>query len=173
MLLWLIGVACSGDVPAATPSVAASGPVTPPIDAPVPAKAPSSCDGGDVLFQCAVNGGKELLVCGKDGPSPWLSYRFGKPDAPDLVFPVAREGSASAFAWAEVTTVQAMGNLLRFQNADVTYEIVEMIGAGGPNGEANNFAGVYVKKGEELLATVTCASPAVSRWDVIRAAASH
>lgn len=141
-----------------------------PAAPPAPAKpaAPTACAGGEVWFQCGVKGGKEVVVCGATGELFWLSYVYGKPGAPELVFPAAREGSIHLFTWEAITTLQAQGDLLRFQNNDVTYEIVEMVGAGGPNGAANNFSGIYVKQGEKTLATIGCTQEPTAKWDEIK-----
>lgn len=140
----------------------ASAPVAAPAAAPPP-KA-GSCDGGELLFSCPVKGGKEIRVCGATGEAIWLTYTFGKPGVPELVFPTSRVDSVPKFMVEERSFVQSMGYVLSFTNGKVTYEVTEMMGAGGPGGETNNFAGVTVLEGEKQLAQVACTSPPTSNW---------
>jgi hypothetical protein len=126
----------------------------------------ATCAVAEVLFECPVKGGKVLQVCGEEGETPWMQYVFGKPGAPDLVYPAARMGSVSWFTYEERTFAQSMGQALVFTNNGVRYELVEMIGGGaGPMAESNNFAGVYVHKDDKLLATVGCTTPPKSNWE--------
>lgn len=131
----------------------------------VPAAATDGCAGAETLFACPVKGGKEIRVCGALGSPIWVGYTYGKPGAPDLKFPKAREGSPFSFRHEERTTVQSMGNVLSFDNEGVTYEVTEMMGSGGgADAESNNFAGVYVLQGTKQLAKVACTAPPVSNW---------
>ncbi len=130
-----------------------------------PAVAVGTCGSADTLFACPVKGGKEIRVCGATGDPIWIGYTFGKPGAPELSFPKQREGSVPLFLHTTRTLAQATGDVLSFENGGVTYEVTEMMGAGGgADAESNNFAGVYVTQGGKLLAKVACTAPPTSNW---------
>ncbi len=150
----------------------ASGEPTPPAD-PAPAASAASGDVcGDpstVLFSCPVQGGKIVTVCGSNEDDPWLRYRFGPPGAPELVFPDAQEGSFMAFKLETRTFARAMGEVLSFEREGHTYEITEMVGGGGPDGEMNNFAGVTVHVAGAQIAALACTEPPTTRWPALHA----
>ena len=129
-----------------------------------PPAAPPCADASTHLFVCTTAAKKQIVVCGQSLPSPWIQYQFGPASAPELVFPASRAGSPAAFTVAETTTAMASGYAVSFTNDGVTYTVSELAGAGGPNGAANNVAGVTVEKDGKTLATVACAGSATARW---------
>lgn len=149
--LWLVaGASFAAEPTTAGPAVAA---------------AAGTCGSADTLFACPVKGGKEIRVCGALGEPIWIGYTFGKPGAPELSFPKERQGSVPSFRHEVRTLVQATGDVLSFDNGGVTYEVTEMMGAGGgADAASNNFAGVYVTQGTKLLAKVACTAPPTSNW---------
>ena len=128
------------------------------------------CSPGEVLFQCPV-GDRELAVCGGATPAPWIQYHYGPPGAPDLRFPADREGSVALFAHQERHHVRSMGDALVFENEGWRYEVLEMIGGGGIPDEAelNNFRGVMVFHGDELVSTLACSEEPTSDWSGLAA----
>jgi hypothetical protein len=172
-----LAVACGGasTQPAATPAPPAEAP--PAVPAAAPAAAPAGwtevCGAGaDRVFACSTAKGKEVVVCVGTAADPWVRYRFGPADAPELVFPAERDTSLAQFKHEERAYVSSAGNVLSFDNDGVTYEITEMAGAGGPDGEANNFAGVYVIRGGETIGTVPCAAAPTTDWTRLAAVLS-
>ncbi len=117
-------------------------------------------------FNCAV-GAKVLSVCEME---TGLSYRFGPIGAVEKQYPP--QNTASAFEYTAITTPSAMGHILEFTTDGHTYQVTEMSGAGGPDGEANNFVGVIVFKGTDHLANIACSGEAQSNWEAIERMAS-
>jgi hypothetical protein len=166
-------LACTGgDAPVATPeplidpagTVPANAPTDPVPDAdPVAGSAEGAaagdpvatlCGSEPVIFGCPRQNGKALAVCGGAGK---LQYRFGPPAAPEFVFPADPAQASSLMTLKSVSYAQSMGTVLSFQNGEVRYEVTSMIGGGGgPDAASNNFQGVYLYKGEQLVDTVNC-----------------
>ena len=166
LLLLLSTLACVATSPPEPDSPPPPAVSVPPAAEPV-AKV-GHCD--EVLFQCPV-GEKWLAVCGSASPTPWIQYLYGTPDAPELTFPATREGSVARFDHEERTHVRSMGNALVFENEGWRYEVMEMIGGGGIPDEAamNNFTGVMLYNGDELVSSLACTGDATSDWEAIAA----
>lgn len=156
MLLSLL-LACAAEAPVPTAAPAAPAPAA-------PAPAEVCADPATVYFQCPTRDGQSITVCANREEPRWVRYRYGTAAKAELVFPEQEAGSADRFVSEERTYVSSSGNVLRFENGGYTYEVTEMAGAGGANGEENNFAGVRVLKGEEQVSAIPCSAPPVSRW---------
>lgn len=144
--------------PAPVPAAPDSAAPDPAATSPAPlasAEKPGHCaQGQHVWFQCAVGQGRAVSLCG-DGAPTWLQYHFGPPGAPALTVPAAPAG-LERFGWASQAWVQAQADAVRFENEGVTYLLVDKRGAGGPDGEANNFQGVVVRKGDQEVQRFPC-----------------
>jgi len=132
-------------------------------DPAAPAAVPCA-DAATHFFSCKTKAGKQVLVCAGTEPDRWVHYQYGPAGKPELVYPAERAGSHAKFKVEERTTPMASGYVLSFTNEGVTYEVSEMAGAGGPNGDANNFAGITIIEKGATIATVACDGPATSRW---------
>jgi len=140
--------------------------VPPPDQWPLAGSGIGHCTGGEVAyFSCATSATKVLSLCGGSGS---LQYRFGPVGAPELAHPA--NSAASAFTVGTKSYPQFQAETASVANGDVTYEIHEASGAGGPNAETNNFVGVYVFEGEELLASVSCSGDVTSDWAALQSA---
>jgi hypothetical protein len=104
-------------------------------------------------FSCPVKGGKVLSLCG-DGAGSWLQYVYGPVGAPELVWPETPNG-LEGFAVSEHAFLRSMLTSVRFDREAHTYLIVDQIGS-GIDGEAHNFNGVVVRKGDTEIARVAC-----------------
>lgn len=175
-LIVAILTACGGDTPpttepaAAAPAVAPAG-AAPSADTPstaaqtdAPVIGAPCADPATHLFSCTTKAKKSIIICGQASPERWLQYQYGPLEKPELTYPKARAGSTEAFTSEARTFVSAQGNVVSFTNEGVTYEITEMAGAGGPDGDLNNFAGVVVLERGEQIATVACAGAVKSDW---------
>lgn len=127
---------------------------TPPAPLASPTQPGHCAEGQHVWFQCAVGQGRAVSLCGDAAPT-WLQYHFGPPGAPALSVPAVPAG-LKAFGWAGHAWVQAQADAVRFDNEGTTYLLVDKRGAGGPDGEANNFQGVVVRKGGQELQRFPC-----------------
>lgn len=137
--------------------------VTEPGRGPAPAHCKES-----TRFSCTVAGDKVLAVCEEEGS---LVYRYGPLGAIEKEYPA--EGGTASWRYEEPTTVSARGNALSFDGERHSFQVVEMAGAGGPNAEANNFSGVVVSKGGDVVSTIPCVGPVESDWARIAALAGH
>jgi hypothetical protein len=175
LFLAALPVLACGDVQVATPEPTAA--VAPPAPGdPAPAATPAAaaaptgwnetCNAGsDRAFYCTTEKGKEVVVCVGTKQDPWIRYRFGPMGgAPELVFPDDQARSTDQFSLQERTYVQSAGTVLRFENAGVAYEITEMAGAGGRDGETNNFTGVYLLRDDKTIGTVKCYADLQTDW---------
>jgi hypothetical protein len=166
-LLWTIGCGSPpADAPAPTPLETPAPAEPAPVDRPAATatQAGSHCGLSEaVVFSCATGDGKVLSVC--SGPAPGrLQYRFGPPGAPELVFPPS--GHAAEFSAGTVQHIRAEGNVLRFDNAGVQYEVTSLVGGGGfseAEAAANNFTGVYVTTAAGKVWPIPCVGPAADR----------
>lgn len=129
-----------------------------PVTADVEEAAPQHCADA-TRFSCAVAGGKTLALCEEEGS---LVYRFGAIGSIEKEYP--GEGVSPSWKYEEPTTVSASGNSVSFAGESHSFEVVEMAGAGGANAEANNFVGVIVSKGDEVVSTISCVGPVESDW---------
>ena len=120
-----------------------------------------------VFFSCPTSSTKTLSLCGGAGE---VQYRYGPPGAPELVFP--EDSSAAAFTVKTESYARAIATIASFNNGDINYQVTDSSGSGGMDGESNNFQGVYVFKGDKLLATVGCKGTPETRWDALEAATS-
>ncbi|TVQ92506.1 MAG: hypothetical protein EA397_06770 [Deltaproteobacteria bacterium] len=122
------------------------------------------------VFTCGVPGGKEIAVCGSlDDDTPWMRYRFGTPVEPDLLFPEDPEGSLNKFTVEQRSYVRSQGDVLRFDHDGKTYEIAEMAGGGGgPDAAENNFMGLRILQGDDVVSSVACEGEPISDWSTVR-----
>ena len=117
-----------------------------------------------VYFSCPTSRTKVLSLCGGGGR---VQYRFGPVGAPELVYP--EDSRPSAFTVREERYARSMADVAVFANGDVRYEVTDAIGGGGgPDAESNNFQGVYVFRGDELLASVNCTAAPTRDWAALR-----
>lgn len=141
--------------PSSAPSTAAP---TAPTSAPAAApkkQAGSHCNEGQkVWYQCTVSQGRVVSLCGDEAPG-FLQYHFGPLGAPGLSVPSAPDG-LGRFGFASQTWAQGQLEAVRFDNEGTTYLLVDKAGAGGENGEANNFQGIVVRQGGKELARYAC-----------------
>ncbi len=163
----LLALACGGEtssdpVPASTPDAVPAPQAPTPAEAAPAAEARSSHCNEATHFSCAVAGGKHLSVCEEEGS---LVYFYGVLGAPEKEYPGF--GDTPNWSFREISAVSAQGHGLSFTGESHSFEVTEMAGAGGPNAEANNFAGVIVSKGEETVSTIACTGPVSSNWERI------
>lgn len=123
------------------------------------------CGSGAVFFSCPVAGEKVLSVCGTIGTAASIAYHFGPLGSPELSFPEEAAGSTAKFAHEALTAAMSQGNQVAFENDGYRYEIIEMQGAGGVHGEANNFSGVMITRSGESVVAISCAGSVVSDWE--------
>lgn len=151
----------------------------PPVDAPadaapaIPQGTPGThCAASHVYFSCPTTNGKVISVCGGTADDNWLSYRFGKLDEVEKVWPEETDlPSSGRFEYEAVTYAQSAGDVLRFStDGGFRFEVTELSGGGGRDGEANNFMGVYVFDGDDKMVNqVDCAEPPTTDWDGLAA----
>lgn len=174
MILVLSLLGCDDAPPAEAPPAAAPAASGPPpeiaerLAGAIFDEAGSHCGSREVFFSCTVEGGKVLSVCGTTGISgedPTISYHFGPLGSPELSFPEQSAGSTATFTYSEPTSAQAMGSQVAFASGEYRYEVIEMVGGGGPSGEANNFSGVVILKGDEQIATKGCTGSPKTAWE--------
>lgn len=164
-------VGCPAPAPQATDTPAkpvAESPVQTSKQTPVtpPSAATGHCAAGEqVWFDCPITGGKRVSLCGGPGAAD-AQYRFGAVGSPELVFPAAATGGKAAFKVEERTHIRSQGTVAVFENEGHRYEVSSYAGGGGgADAESNNFQGVYVFKGDELLATVSCSEHPTMQLD--------
>jgi len=156
------------ETPAAAPAQA-------PVAAPAPSAAASAWDEHcgtpeTAVFNCMADEPNEIVVCGSSFDDPWLRVRYGTFSAPQILHPDSPEGVMEQFKLEERSYIRSQGPALVFERDGMTYELVEMAGGGGgPDASANNFAGIYVRKGEDLVRQISCTSEPNSDWNAIRA----
>lgn len=152
--------------PPATETPAAQ--VSQPAPDPAPATGTGHCAADErAYFDCPVQGGKHLSLCGGPGPAD-AQYRFGPVGSPELAFPADKAGGRAAFTVEARTHVRSSGQVASFTNEGVTYEVTAMSGGGCCSPEeaaANNFQGVYVMKDGDIQATVNCAAEPTMQLD--------
>jgi hypothetical protein len=106
------------------------------------------------VFSCSL--GKKLVsVCASKDISPtsgYLQYRFGKRNAPELVFPTAAESAHRSVMRAQTLMFSGGGGAyLRFINGQYNYIVYTAIGKGWGTKE-----GVSVEKEGRLIANLKC-----------------
>jgi hypothetical protein len=118
--------------------------------------ADSHCTGQEqVVFSCSV-GKKIVSVCASKDISPtngYLQYRFGKPNAPELVFP---DSTKSPLPRSGIQARTLMfsgggGSYLRFINGKYNYIVYTAIGKGWGTKD-----GVWVEKDGKPIADLRC-----------------
>ena len=88
------------------------------------------CTGEDWVVFNAVSqqSGKIVSVCvseGDDSTPSHLTYRYGVPDKPEMVFPAAAAGSADKFTSRRYTRPQVTYLKFEFSNGGFNYEILD------------------------------------------------
>lgn len=153
--------------PVPTPAPAQTAPATPSAAA---SDWDENCGSMEtILFNCMADSPNEIVVCGSNIDDPWLRFRYGIFSAPQILHPDSPEGVMAQFRLEERSHVRSQGTALVFERDGLTYELVEMAGGGGgPDAQANNFVGVYVRKGDETVREIACTSPGSSDWNAIR-----
>ena len=125
------------------------------------------CGSEPVIFGCPRSNGKALAVCGGPGR---IQYRFGPPNAPEMMFPADPAQGPAEMVLTAVSYAQSMGHVLKFQSGNVRFEVTSMIGGGGgPDAESNNFQGVYLYDGEKLVDTVPCQGDTIGELESAKA----
>lgn len=109
-----------------------------------------------VLFHCAVEGDKQLSLCGS-ATLATVQYRFGPVGAPELVYP--DDGARSSLTYGHEAWARGEEYSVAFTRGEHTYRIVDASGS-GIDGEANNYQGVKVLSGDEEIAFVACTDAA-------------
>lgn len=110
------------------------------------AVAPSLCTAGEtVYFSCQARNGKMISLCGKvfeksrlgrleEADDPWLQYRFGRPQALELVYPQSKPDSLRRFtpqrirAQGGAVGIDAIG----FVSAGIGYSLEYVVPDGAP-----------------------------------------
>lgn len=84
--------------------------------------APSLCTKNEtVYFSCKANTGKAISLCGKvfsvdksgqrvEHDNPWLQYKYGRPEAIELIFPATKKESIDHF---KPERIRALGGSVR------------------------------------------------------------
>ncbi|MCP5197344.1 MAG: hypothetical protein H6974_11240 [Gammaproteobacteria bacterium] len=112
-----------------------------------------------VLFAC-VTGKKTVAVCALGDRSPTagaLQYRFGPPDAPELVWPNLPQPQHAGITAGTLAFSGGGGAYLRLTKGAYAYVVYTAIGKGW--GEK---AGVVVEKNGESIAHLPCTGAVVS-----------
>ena len=127
-----------------------------------PAPSATHCDAAETIhFSCSTSGSKVLSLCGGPGR---LQYRFGPVGAPELEHPP--DSRIEAFTVEHRSYPRFEADVATFTTGGFTYAVTEASGGGGgPDAESNNFAGVYVLQGDDVVASVPCTGPVSSRWE--------
>ena len=125
-----------------------------------------------VLFACAT-GKKAVAVCASADLSLTeiaLQYRFGPPDAPELVRPEDPQPYHAGITAGTLAFSGGGGAYLRFSKGAYGYVVYTAIGKGW--GEK---AGVVVEKNGESVAHLPCTGAVVSELGlgIVRASGSH
>lgn len=113
------------------------------------------------VFSCSL-GAKAVSVCASKDISPtggYLQYRFGKPGAPELVFPSSTQSSSHRSDIQARTLMFSGGGgaYLRFINGKYNYIVYTAIGKGWGVKD-----GVSVEKNGKLIANLQCRDVPVS-----------
>lgn len=121
-----------------------------------PQRNPSNhCLGGveTVLFHCALKNGKWLDICAdnQSATPTHVQYRFGAKGAIELQKPDISADNLSAWTFAESALPRGMQRTASFVNEGHTYEV--FVTEAGPDTQA----GLTVRKGDSVIATLTCA----------------
>ncbi len=111
-----------------------------------------------VLFDCGVEGDKQLSLCGSDTLAT-IQYRFGALGAPELVFP--DDGARTALTYGHEAWARGEEHSVSFTRDEHTHRIVDAAGS-GIDGEANNYQGVKVLQGGEEIAFLGCTNAATT-----------
>jgi hypothetical protein len=123
----------------------------------------SHCTGQEqVIFSCSV-GEKIVSVCASKNISPtngYLQYRFGKPNAPELIFPSSTKPSfpRSGIQARTLMFSGGGGSYLRFINRKYNYIVYTAIGKGWGAKD-----GVWVEKDGKPIADLRCRDIPVSK----------
>ena len=80
---------------------------------------------------------------------------------------IPADSRPDAFTIEHPSTLQFEADVATFRTDGVTSEVAEARGAGGPNGETNHFAGVAVRRGDDLLARIPCTGTVTSSWEAL------
>ena len=112
------------------------------------------------VFSCSV-GKKIVSVCASKDISPtggYLQYRFGKKDAPELIFPATTEPSQRSDIQARTLMFSGGGgSYLRFIKGRNNYIVYTAIGKGWGTKD-----GVSVEQDNKLVANLKCQDVPVS-----------
>ena len=106
------------------------------------------------VFSCSL--GKKLVsVCASSDISPtsgYLQYRFGKKNAPELIFPATTESTLRSVVRARTLMFSGGGGgYLRFINGRYSYIVYTAIGKGWGTKD-----GVSVEKDDKPIANLKC-----------------
>ncbi len=109
---------------------------------------------GQVVFSCPI-GAKHLQLCLTETD---LIYSYGKIGAPDLTL---REGLSTVAYQPWPGFGRTIWDSVRFQNADVSYEVWSSIDKQMSEDEPPQDwqGGVIVTRGDETLADLSCSAP--------------
>ena len=121
------------------------------------AAAPTSlCAGSETAyFECTMSSGKLLAVCG--ALPERLQYRFGRPGAVELAYPVAADDGPKSLLIARYHRYQTDRLALRFEREAVSYTVFDDQEAGRRRG------GVEVKTADARVHELVCTGPVASR----------
>lgn len=130
------------------------------ISSPVAAVESHCNEQEQIIFSCSV--GKNIVsVCASKAISNtdgFIQYRFGKKNAPELIFPNAKTVSNHSMIKAKTLMFSGGGGAyLRFISGQYSYIVYTAIGKGWGTKE-----GVAVEKNETLLANLMCQDVPIS-----------
>jgi len=117
-------------------------PPAPPVD-PAPACSP--------VFACQLDDGREVSLCQSASDPLALQYSFGKPGAPELLWPEVP--AAAPFRYARSTWKGTLDEVTMTRDA-YAYQVFALRTADG----ANSTSGVQVTKDHVQIATLNCAT---------------
>ena len=113
-----------------------------------------ACTNSHTFFRCEVSDGKIAQLCGSEDARS-LTYQFGRPGEPELVFPA--DNSPSHFAAGEQAWIRSKAQFVSFERNDHRYILVDKAGGGaGGDGPSNNFTGVVVRHNGDELGRLPC-----------------
>ena len=106
-----------------------------------------------VVFHCALTNGKWIDICAdnQSATPTHAQYRFGTQGTIELQKPEITAGNLSEWTFAESALPRGMQRTASFVNEGHTYEVF-VTEAG-----AETQAGVSIRKGDTVVATLTCA----------------